>query len=148
MAEQKKQKRVYAGYYKRYDGKKIYVVRAVKDADTGEAIIICKECTYSDLKKEIYYTITKSSFCGSIEKNGTMIPKYIRMTNIPITEGEINECMGMLPHQAKSKKPAVGGFSIFDGKRHCLPIVFGVPDTLLAHCVWRPRHIACSHSNL
>jgi len=93
MAEEKKQKRVYTGYYKRYDGKKVYVVRAVKDADTGEAIIICKECAYSDLKKEIYYTITKSSFCGSIEKNGTLIPKYIRMTNIPITEGEINECI-------------------------------------------------------
>ena len=28
-------KRVFAGYYKRYDGKRIYVVRVVKDIDTG-----------------------------------------------------------------------------------------------------------------
>ena len=35
MAE-KKSRRVYAGYYNRYDGKQIYVARVVTDIDTGE----------------------------------------------------------------------------------------------------------------
>ena len=29
-------RRIYAGYYQRYDGKMIYVVTIAKDADTGE----------------------------------------------------------------------------------------------------------------
>ena len=39
-------KRVFAGYYKRYDGKRIYVVRVVKDIDTGEAVVICKDASF------------------------------------------------------------------------------------------------------
>ena len=38
-------KRVFAGYYKRYDGKRIYVVRVVKDIDTSEDVVICKEAS-------------------------------------------------------------------------------------------------------
>lgn len=37
MAE-KKSRRVYAGYYNRYDGNLIYVARVVTDIDTGEEI--------------------------------------------------------------------------------------------------------------
>lgn len=29
-------RRIYAGYYRRYDGKVIYAVTIAKDADTGE----------------------------------------------------------------------------------------------------------------
>ena len=38
--EEKSLKRVYAGYYTRWDKKRIYVVRVVKDIDTGEKIVI------------------------------------------------------------------------------------------------------------
>ena len=58
MAE-KKSRRVYAGYYNRYDGKLIYVARVVTDIDTGEEIVICQYANYSD--REEYYTITKES---------------------------------------------------------------------------------------
>ena len=33
------ERRVFAGYYKRYDGKPIFVVRVLRDIDTGEAIV-------------------------------------------------------------------------------------------------------------
>ena len=39
-------KRVFAGYYKRYDGKRIYVVRVVKDINTGDAVVICKDASF------------------------------------------------------------------------------------------------------
>ena len=54
MAE-KKSRRVYAGYYNRYDGKLIYVVRVVTDIDTGKEIVICQYANYSDTGE--YYTI-------------------------------------------------------------------------------------------
>lgn len=50
-------KRVFAGYYKRYDGKRIYVVRVVKDIDTGEAVVICKDASFIREGNEEYYTI-------------------------------------------------------------------------------------------
>ena len=45
-------KRVFAGYYKRYDGKRIYVVRVVKDIDTGEAVVICKDASFIRERKQ------------------------------------------------------------------------------------------------
>ena len=33
------ERRVFAGYYKRCDGKPIFVVRVLRDIDTGEAIV-------------------------------------------------------------------------------------------------------------
>ena len=33
------ERRVFAGYYKRYDGKPIFIVRVLRDIDTGEAIV-------------------------------------------------------------------------------------------------------------
>ena len=41
------ERRVFAGYYKRYDGKPIFVVRVLKDIDTGEAIVVCKAASFS-----------------------------------------------------------------------------------------------------
>ena len=77
MAE-KKSRRVYAGYYNRYDGKLIYVARVIKDIDTGEEIVICQYANYSDTGE--YYTITKASFCEQVECNGQMVNKYSRRT--------------------------------------------------------------------
>ena len=59
-------KRVFAGYYKRYDGKRIYVVRVVKDIDTGEAVVICKDASFIREGNEEYYTIRLESFCEQV----------------------------------------------------------------------------------
>ena len=40
-------KRVFAGFYKRYDGKPIFVVRVLKDIDTGESIVVCKDASFA-----------------------------------------------------------------------------------------------------
>ncbi len=74
----RKSRRVYAGYYNRYDGKLIYVVRVVTDIDTGEKIAICQYANYSDTGE--YYTITKESFCERIEGNGKMVYRYSHRT--------------------------------------------------------------------
>lgn len=68
-------KRVFAGFYKRYDDKPIYVVDVIKDIDTGEGIVICKNDSYTD---NSYYAITKQSFCESATVNGKTVAKYRR----------------------------------------------------------------------
>lgn len=86
MAE-KKSRRIYAGYYNRYDGKLIYVVKVVKNIDTGEKIVICQYANHSDTGE--YYTITRQSFCEQIEWNGQMVEKYSRRTQQLIDESRI-----------------------------------------------------------
>ena len=49
------ERRVFAGYYKRYDGKPIFVVRMLRDIDTGEAIVVCKDASFSREDNEHYY---------------------------------------------------------------------------------------------
>ena len=41
-------RRIYAGDYRRYDGKVIYVVTMAKDADTDEGVVIWTPNVYSD----------------------------------------------------------------------------------------------------
>ena len=48
-------KRVFAGFYTRYDGKPIFVVRVLKDIDTGESIVVCKDASFSKEDNEHYY---------------------------------------------------------------------------------------------
>ena len=86
--EGKSLKRVYAGYYTRGDKKRIYVVRVVKDIDTGEEIVICKDASFSKKGNKDYYTIRKASFCERVEVDGVIRDKYIRQTR----EG-IDRCM-------------------------------------------------------
>ena len=40
-------KRVFAGFYTRYDGKPIFVVRVLKDIDTSESIVVCKDASFA-----------------------------------------------------------------------------------------------------
>ena len=89
--EEKFLKRVYAGYYTRWDKKRIYVVRVVKDMDTGEEIVICKDASFSKKGNENYYTITKASFCGQVEADGVLQDKYVRRTREEIDRGMILE---------------------------------------------------------
>ena len=46
-------RRIYAGYYRRYDGKMIHVVTLAKDADTDEDTVIWTPIAYSE--KRTYY---------------------------------------------------------------------------------------------
>ena len=57
-------RRIYAGYYRRYDSKLIYVVTVAKDADTSEEMVVWMPATYSE--KHTYYTTSKQSFCESV----------------------------------------------------------------------------------
>lgn len=84
-------KRVFAGYYKRYDGKRIYVVRVVKDIDTGESVVICKDASFIREDNEEYYTIRLDSFCEQVKVDGILKDKYIRQTRREIEPEMIGE---------------------------------------------------------
>ena len=64
MAERK----IRAGYYRRYDGKVVYVVSLATDADTGEETAIRILFLFLDPPK--YYTISKQSLCAFLEVSG------------------------------------------------------------------------------
>lgn len=76
----KSEKRVFAGCYTRYDGKRIYVVRVVQDIDTGAEIVICKDASFQKEGNENYYTISKASFCQQVEVDGALYDKYVHQT--------------------------------------------------------------------
>ena len=59
-------KRVFAGFYTRYDGKPIFVVRVLKDIDTGESIVVCKDASFSKEDNEHCYLIRYTSFLSLI----------------------------------------------------------------------------------
>ena len=80
-------RRIYAGYYRRYDGKVIYVVTMAKDADTDEDVVIWTPNVYSD--KRAYYTMSKRSFCDCVFVDGVRQPKFKRQTQMRITASAI-----------------------------------------------------------
>ena len=82
---------VFAGYYKRYDGKRIYVVRVVKDIDTGEAVVICKDASFIREGNEKYYTIRLESFCEQVNVDGILRDKCIRQTRREVEPEMIGE---------------------------------------------------------
>lgn len=84
-------RRVFAGYYKRYDGKPIFVIRVLKDIDTGEAILVCKDASFSREDNEHYYLIRYASFCEQVEVDGVLRDKYVRQTRREIDEGTVRE---------------------------------------------------------
>ena len=84
-------KRVFAGFYTRYDGKRIYVVRVVKDIDTGEAVVICKDASFIREGNEEYYTIRLESFCEQVNVDGILRDKYIRQTRREVEPEMIGE---------------------------------------------------------
>ena len=51
-------RRICAGYYRRYDGKVVYVVSLATDSDTGEETVIWTTYPFADAPK--YYTSSKS----------------------------------------------------------------------------------------
>ncbi|WP_242957086.1 hypothetical protein [Flavonifractor sp. An82] len=84
MAERK----IRAGYYRRYDGKVVYVVSLATDADTGEESAIWTTYPFAAVPR--YYTSSKKSFCAFVEVNGERKAKYKRLLNMKIS-GEVIE---------------------------------------------------------
>ena len=80
-------RRICAGYYRRYDGKTVYVISTATDADTGKEIVIWTAYPFADVPK--YYTSSKKSFCAFVEVNGERKAKYKRLMNMKISEAVI-----------------------------------------------------------
>ena len=68
--------RIYEGYYRRYDGKMIYVVTMAKDVNTDEDVVIWTSTVFSE--KRTYYTIGKRSFCEYASVGGVRKAKFKR----------------------------------------------------------------------
>ena len=51
-------RRICAGYYRRYDGKVVYVISTATDADTGEEMVIWTAYPFADVPR--YCTSSKS----------------------------------------------------------------------------------------
>ena len=84
-----KQRRIYAEYYKRYDGMCFYVVDFVKDLETGGDVVICKKETYT---RDEYFTLTREAFCQKVECNGRRMKKYFRVgARDKISERQLDE---------------------------------------------------------
>ena len=67
-------RKIRAGYYRRYDGKVVYVVALATDADTGEESIIWTTYPFADVPE--YYTSSKKSFCALVVVSGERKAKY------------------------------------------------------------------------
>lgn len=78
------ERRIYAGHYKRYDGKVIYVVTTAKDADTGEETVIWTPSLYANARQ--YFTMSKRSFCGDVEVDGKRQAKFKRQTSMRLSD--------------------------------------------------------------
>lgn len=73
-------RRIYAGFYKRYDGEIIYVISTAKDGDTGESTVIYTP--YSLMHDNKFFTVSKDSFCSSVIVDGNEVLKYQRQTQM------------------------------------------------------------------
>lgn len=56
--DQMAERKIRAGYYRRYDGKVVYVASLATDVDTGEESVIWTTYPFADAPK--YYTSSKS----------------------------------------------------------------------------------------
>ena len=84
-------KRVFAGFYTRYDGEPIFVVRVLKDIDTGESIVVCKDASFAKEDNEHYYLIRYTSFCEQVEVDGVLRDKYVHQTRREIDKYTVRE---------------------------------------------------------
>ena len=80
-------RRICAGYYRRYDGRVVYVVSLATDADTSEETIIWTTSPFADIPR--YWTSSKKSFCAFVEVDGERKVKYKRLTTMKVSEAAI-----------------------------------------------------------
>lgn len=102
MSNNKYDKRVYAGYYKRYDGKLFYVVTMAKDGVTGEDMVIYMP--YSIRNDENYLTISKKQFCEPVMVDGKLRARYKRQTQMRIEQDFIDSLENDLLLTPKRKR--------------------------------------------
>ena len=76
-------RRICAGYYRRYDGRVIYVISTATDADTDEETVIWTPYPFVDVPR--YCTSSKKSFCAFVEVDGERKAKYKRLMNMKIS---------------------------------------------------------------
>ena len=88
-----KVRRIFAGYYKRYDGGlRFYVIRVVPDLITGEDVILCRNDSFKDLS---YFVFTRKEFDSKVECDGKKVKKYYRdYKRFPISDLSL-ECIEM-----------------------------------------------------
>ena len=86
-----KKRRIFAGYYKRYDGGlHFYVIRVVPDLITGEDVILCRKDSFNDFS---YFVLTRKEFDSKVECGGKKIKKYYRnQQRFPISDASL-ECI-------------------------------------------------------
>ena len=80
-------RRICAGYYRRYDGRVVYVISTATDADTGEETVIWTTYPFADVPR--YCTSSKKSFCAFVEVDGERKAKYKRLTTMKVSEAAI-----------------------------------------------------------
>lgn len=80
-------RRICAGYYRRYDGRVVYVVSLATDSDTGEETVIWTAYPFADVPR--YCTSSKKSFCAFVEVGGERKAKYKRLMNRKISASAI-----------------------------------------------------------
>ena len=80
-------RRICAGYYRRYDGKVVYVISTATDADTGEETVIWTSYPFADVPR--YCTSSKKSFCAFVKVDGERQAKYKRQINMKISAAAI-----------------------------------------------------------
>ena len=80
-------RRICAGYYRRYDGKLVYVISTATDADTGEETVIWTSYPFADVPR--YCTSSKKSFCAFVKVDGERKAKYKRQINMKISAAAI-----------------------------------------------------------
>lgn len=80
-------RRICAGYYRRYDGKVVYVISTATDADTGEETVIWTSYPFADVPR--YCTSSKKSFCAFVKVDGERKAKYKRLINMKISAAAI-----------------------------------------------------------
>ena len=103
MSNSKYDKRVYAGYYKRYDGKLFYVVTMAKDGVTGEDVVIYMP--YS-IRETDYLTISKKQFCEPVMVDGKLRARYKRQTQMRIEQDFIDSLESdLLPTPKRKRVP-------------------------------------------
>ena len=83
-----KKRRIFAGYYKRYDGGlHFYVIRVVPDLITGEDVILCRKDSFNDFS---YFVLSRKEFDSKVDCGGKKIKKYYRNTRQnPISDKEL-----------------------------------------------------------
>ena len=109
-------RRIFAGFYKRYDNKYIYVVAVVPDVDTGSQVVIFHEGI--DACECKYYSMTKQSFCEMVEVDGEWVDKFTRQPQLKISDTHIQNLIdGGFSGPVRKKTPKDEDLLAYESRR-------------------------------